>query len=94
MKKTHNKLVRDKIPRIISADGKQSKTRILEDKEYMNELVKKLQEEVIEMAENPSVGELAEITIAIRGALGIHAGQLEEVRCQRPLQKQNLFRER
>lgn len=81
--KIYNKLVRDKIPEIIKADGKKFKTRILDDKEYLKELIKKLKEEAAEFEENPSVEELAdikEITIAIRQALGIHAGELEEVR--------------
>jgi predicted house-cleaning noncanonical NTP pyrophosphatase (MazG superfamily) len=81
--KVYNKLVRDKIPKIIKADGKKFKTRILEDREYLKELVKKLKEEATEFEENPSIEELAdikEITIAIREALGIHAGELEDMR--------------
>ena len=38
----HNKLVRDKIPDIILAEGHQVSTRILNDKEYKVELEKKL----------------------------------------------------
>lgn len=81
--KIYNKLVRDKIPDIIKADGKKFNTRILDDKEYLKELIKKLKEEAAEFEENPSVEELAdikEITIAIREALGIHAGELEDAR--------------
>lgn len=81
--KIYNKLVRDKIPEIIKADGKKFKTRILEDREYLKELIKKLKEEAAEFEENPSVEELAdikEIIIAIREALGIHAGELEDMR--------------
>jgi predicted house-cleaning noncanonical NTP pyrophosphatase (MazG superfamily) len=81
--KIYNKLVRDRIPEIIEADGKQANTRLLGDKEYLKELIKKLQEESKEFAENPSIEELAdikEITIAIREALDIHAGEVEEVR--------------
>jgi predicted house-cleaning noncanonical NTP pyrophosphatase (MazG superfamily) len=84
--KLYNKLVRDKIPQIIEADGKKAVTRLLDDKEYLSELIKKLQEEAKEFAEDPSAEELAdikEITIAIREALGIHAGQLEDVRRQK-----------
>jgi predicted house-cleaning noncanonical NTP pyrophosphatase (MazG superfamily) len=85
-KKIYNKLVRDKIPNIIAADGKKFKSRILDDKAYLQELIKKLHEEVKEFEENPSVEELAdikELTIAIRQALGIHAGDLEDTRRQK-----------
>ncbi len=81
--KVYNKLVRDRIPEIIAADGKKYKARILGDREYRKELIKKLQEEAKEFLENPSVEELAdlkELIIAIRESLKIHAGTLEDVR--------------
>lgn len=81
--KTYMKLVRDKIPQIIAADGKKANIRELGDKEYRKELIKKLQEEAKELAENPSGEELAdikELIIAIRESLKIHAGTLEDVR--------------
>ncbi|HEX5394792.1 MAG TPA: nucleoside triphosphate pyrophosphohydrolase [Candidatus Saccharimonadales bacterium] len=83
MKKTYNKLVRDKIPEIIAADGKEANTRVLVDKEYLKELIKKLQEEAKELLAEPSAEELAdikELVIAIRQALGIRAGALEDIR--------------
>ncbi len=79
----YKKLVRDKIPEIIRASGKEPVTRVLDDKEYLEELVKKLKEEVNEFTDDHSVEELAdikEVMIAIREALGIHAGELEDVR--------------
>lgn len=42
------KLVRDKIPEIIIAHGKKPITRILNDDEYIEELDKKLNEEITE----------------------------------------------
>lgn len=84
--KTYNKLVRDKIPGIIQVNGEKPLTRILGEKEYLSELIKKLKEEVAEFEEKPSVEELAdikEVTIAIRGAMGIHAGELEDARRQK-----------
>jgi predicted house-cleaning noncanonical NTP pyrophosphatase (MazG superfamily) len=83
VKKVYNKLVRDRIPEIIAGDGKRANTRILNDKEYRKELIKKLEEETKELTKNPSVEELAdikELVIAIRESLKIHAGTLEDVR--------------
>jgi predicted house-cleaning noncanonical NTP pyrophosphatase (MazG superfamily) len=77
------KLVRDNIPEKILASGEKPITRILDDEEYLHELIEKLREEVKEFAETPNAEELAdikEVTIALREALGIHAGQLEDVR--------------
>lgn len=44
----YNKLVRDRIPEIIENSGKKFTTRILGDNEYINELKKKLVEEMEE----------------------------------------------
>jgi predicted house-cleaning noncanonical NTP pyrophosphatase (MazG superfamily) len=81
--KIYNKLVRDKIPNVITMDGKKAKTRVLNEDEYLAELTKKLAEEVKEFQKEPSIEELAdikEVTIAIREAMSIHAGELEEIR--------------
>lgn len=56
-----NKLVRDRIPEIIAADGKKAVTRILDDEEYKIYLEKKLDEEVAEFHESRSIEELADI---------------------------------
>ncbi len=57
----YDKLVRDGIPAIIAADGKQCTTRVLDTYEYVVELRRKLQEEVQEFLEEPSIEELADI---------------------------------
>lgn len=80
---SYKKLVRDNIPEIIRKNGRVPITRILDEKEYFQELIKKLKEEVMEFEEDNSVEELADITeviIAIQKALGIRAGELEAVR--------------
>lgn len=77
----HNKLVRDKIPEIIIADGKRPVTRILEDGEFLLELTLKLGEEAQEIRENPTVEELADaqtVLDAIRDELGISQSELDE----------------
>lgn len=60
-KKVYNKLVRDKIPEIIKADGKKLTSRILNDEEHLKELVKKLGEEYEEFKEALNLEELADL---------------------------------
>jgi predicted house-cleaning noncanonical NTP pyrophosphatase (MazG superfamily) len=81
--KKYDKLVRDKIPEIIRSNGAEPVTRTLDEKEYLEELVKKLKEEVTEFDEDRSLEELAdikEVLIAIRIALGIKSNDLEQAR--------------
>ena len=56
-----NKLVRDRIPEIITASGKTPIVRILDDAEYKMYLEKKLDEEVSEYHESKEITELADI---------------------------------
>ena len=83
----HNKLVRDRIPEIIELAGKEAKTRILNDDEYMQELRKKIGEEYEEYlaAENAvaAVEELAdmlELIYATAAAHGATPHQLDMIR--------------
>jgi predicted house-cleaning noncanonical NTP pyrophosphatase (MazG superfamily) len=83
---SYKKLVRDNIPEIIMASGEKPITRILDKKEYLAELVKKIKEEVAEFEEDHSVEELAdiqEVLIAIRDALGIKTDELEIMRLEK-----------
>lgn len=57
----YNKLVRDRIPEIIAADGKKAITRILDDREYLACLEKKLDEETAKYHESKELEELADI---------------------------------
>ena len=76
--KTYNKLVRDKIPEIISKDNRKAITKILNDEEYLNELNKKLKEEVSEYFEDNNVEELADIVEVIYGILNAKNVTVEE----------------
>jgi predicted house-cleaning noncanonical NTP pyrophosphatase (MazG superfamily) len=83
MGRAYGKLVRDNIPAIIEAGGEKPLTRTLNDAEYLQALIAKLQEETAEFEADHSVEELAdikEVVIAIREAIGVHAGDLEDVR--------------
>ncbi|EEM49221.1 nucleoside triphosphate pyrophosphohydrolase [Bacillus cereus] len=48
---TYNKLIRNKIPQIIKSNGKTPTTRILPQDEYIKEICKKTEEELIEYLE-------------------------------------------
>ena len=76
--KVYNKLVRDKIPDIIKAEGRNVKTKVLNDKEYRNELNRKLQEEVKEYLEDNNIEELADIVEVIYGILNSMDISIEE----------------
>jgi len=58
---TKSKLVRDKIPKIITKGGEEPITHTATDKEYWQALLEKLEEEVREFKENPNEEELADI---------------------------------
>ncbi len=60
----YNKLVRDRIPEIIESKGEKAIIRILNDEEYRNELIKKLNEEYNEVksaSEYDIIEELADM---------------------------------
>ena len=79
----HNKLVRNNIPQIIEAAGKQAVTRVLSDEEYLAELDRKLTEECAEYQADKNVEELAdvlEVLYAIAAARGYYVQELERMR--------------
>ena len=83
MRAVHNKLVRDKIPKIIENAGKTPVTHILPDDEYLYEIYKKLDEEFAEYQADKSIEELAdmlEVMYAIAEARGYSVSELEAVR--------------
>ncbi len=61
MRKTYNKLVRDKIPEIIESEGQICTTHILSDDEYIKALESKLDEEVAEYHSDKTLEELTDI---------------------------------
>ena len=68
--KIFNKLVRDKIPDIIKEkDNKTCTTEILDDDKYLEELNRKLQEELKEYLESGEVEELADLEEVLRAIL-------------------------
>ena len=94
--KIYNKLVRDKIPEIINSDKRVAITRTLDNKEYLNELNKKLQEEVKEYLEDNNVEELADIVEVIYGILDSKNVSIEEFEAIRKnkIDKRGAFNEK
>lgn len=58
---TYNKLVRDRIPEIIRAQGEIPSIRILSEQEYRVQLERKLDEEISEFHNDRNLEELADI---------------------------------
>ena len=67
--KQYNKLIRDKIPEIIEAEGRKCKIETLSDEEYLKCLNDKLLEEVNEYLESGNVEELADLEEVLRAIL-------------------------
>ena len=81
--KQYNKLVRDRIPEIIEASGKNCVTEILSDADYLKMLDAKLDEELAEYHKDQTVEELAdllEVIFAEATARGCELEQLEHIR--------------
>ena len=81
--KVHNKLVRDKIPEIIEAAGKQSVTHILSDEECITALETKLNEEVAEYQEDKNIEEMADILEVLQAICFAKGYSLEELEAER-----------
>ncbi|MGV2685705.1 hypothetical protein GNF82_15290, partial [Clostridium perfringens] len=72
----YNKLVRDLIPQVIEATGKEFRTRILDEEEYKKELIIKLKEELEEYfaaeSSKESLEEHADMLEVIRALAVVH----------------------
>ena len=81
--KKYDKLVRDKIPDIIKADGRECDTLIVSGEEKYKLLEAKLQEEVNEFLEDKNLEELADVMEVLFGlaeALGYSEEDLLKAR--------------
>ena len=74
-----NKLVRDRIPEIISNSGKQSVCTTLSDEEYILMLDEKLNEELAEYQESKSIEELADLLEVIRAVVKARGSSIDEI---------------
>ena len=88
--KTYHKLVRDRIPEIIEADGKTCGYETLSDEAYIRLLDQKLNEELAEYQESKSLEELAdllEVMQAVVRARGWTLDELEQVRADKAAER-------
>ena len=86
MKKTYNKLVRDRIPEIIEGQGKTCVVEVLSGEDYLRMVDAKLDEELAEYHRDQTIEELAdllEVVYAADAARGYTREQLEAVRAQK-----------
>lgn len=93
---TYNKLVRDRIPEIIEANGKKCSTEILSDEEYLKMVDAKLDEELAEYHKDQNIEELAdllEVIYAAAQARGYSLDELEAVRAKKA-EKRGAFKEK
>lgn len=94
--KTYNKLVRDKIPELMLKEHKLPTTRILNDGEYIQELNKKLEDEVKVYLENENIEEMVDILEVIRAILEFKGSTFEELEEKRikKANKKGTFKEK
>lgn len=83
----YNKLVRDRIPQVILATGKECRTRILDEEEYKEELIIKFKEESEEYfsarGSKESLEELADLLEVIRALAAVHGATWEQLEALR-----------
>ena len=72
-----NKAIRDRIPEIIRDSGHSCNVKEMPDTEFLEELDKKLDEELLEYKENRSVEELVDIVEVIRRISELRGTSLE-----------------
>lgn len=81
--KKYNKLVRDKIPEIISQDGKIAVSHILSEEDYLTELDKKLMEEVKEYIKDKNLEEMADVLEVLYVICNARGYTIEELETKR-----------
>ncbi len=82
MRVTHNKLVRDKIPEIIQADGHQAVTHVLDEESYRAARLEKLAEEAREARQAPAgqlPGELADVLEVLQAIAQAHGTRWTDI---------------
>ena len=94
----HNKAIRDKIPEIIQKDGHSCNVETLSDEKFLEQLEKKLSEEVTEYQNDKNPEELAdilEVIYRVAQLKGVSKEELEKIRIKKSEERggfeKNLF---
>ena len=77
------KLVRDRIPEIMRAAGKEPKTHIADEEEYWKRLKEKLREEAAEFTADEKEEELADVFEVVRAIAEFKKFDLENIEAMR-----------
>ncbi|CAG7633712.1 phosphoribosyl-ATP pyrophosphohydrolase [Paenibacillus allorhizosphaerae] len=89
----YNKLIRDRIPEIIEAKGKRAVVRTLNEREYIEMLDKKLQEELDEYTSAEAVdqveelADLVELVYAVLHSRGVSVEEFEKIRLKKKAER-------
>lgn len=89
MRKTYNKLIRDRIPEIMDAAGVEDRVSVMTEAEYRRALLDKVLEEAREVAAaSPTeivkeIADLQEVLEALLRAINLTPEELETLRAQR-----------
>lgn len=86
----YDKLVRDRIPEIIRADGAQCETEVLTEEAYIAALDRKIDEELAEYRESQAMEELAdlmEVIYTLAAQQGCSAQKFDEIRVKKQQEK-------
>jgi len=81
--KVYKRIVRDKIPDIMLKDNTLPVTRILDDKEYIEELNKKLKTEVDKYLDTNNIEEMIDILEVIRAIIDYKGSSYTEIENKR-----------
>lgn len=94
--KKYDKLIRDRIPQIIEADGKEYEVEKIDNEEYKEYLKDKLLEETQEYVQSGDIEELADVLEVIKSILedeGVEFNELENIR-QKKAEERGRFKQK
>ncbi|MFW5736780.1 MAG: phosphoribosyl-ATP pyrophosphohydrolase [Halanaerobium sp.] len=76
----YDKLIRDKIPEIIENAGKEYEIHKADQEEYIAKLLLKVEEELAEFKEEPSIAELADLFEVLDAVIDYYDFEREEIK--------------